>query len=420
MRTIGVSGAGRKVACAWPCAARRCATTTAHVRKGKSVQTKENDPLLKVSTLLGGPLLLQWHHENGVDLSADDYLHRYQVIRSAGMESSQRIYLDTNYWVRIREAHLGLRDGVWLDLLNTLRARVRDRSAVCLFNYWNFAEIARQTPERLHATCELIDELCERNSLVSPDDLEELQAAEYVASRLGFDYTSSLDRWTCVARLHRTALPAMPDGLRPDQVTAMTKAIWDTLLSAGMFELMEALGWENGSVYGARHIDEQTIAAVEALKAQRIAQKLTRKQVRVEEFDSVVRDHYAQRFARSFIRFCARRNTLPDSRQVDATVRNLIALASDDFRHDRLGRLLPQAALMSELSALYFSNAQLGRPTDNDYVDWQHAATALPHSHIFLTERRLRAQLEDLHAGERYGCEVFNDEEAALEFLRKQ
>lgn len=75
---------------------------------------------------------------------------------------------------------------------------------------------------------------------------------------------------------------------------------------------------------------------------------------------------------------------------------------------------------MSELSALYFANAQIGRLTDNDYVDWEHAATALPHSHVFLTEKRLRAQLADLGAGERHGCEVFSDEVAALGYLRKQ
>ena len=71
---------------------------------------------------------------------------------------------------------------------------------------------------------------------------------------------------------------------------------------------------------------------------------------------------------------------------------------------------------MSELIALYFVNHQAALK-GNDYIDWEHAAVALPYSHAYLTEHHLRSQLHDLGADARFSCRVISRESEALRFL---
>ena len=56
--------------------------------------------------------------------------------------------------------------------------------------------------------------------------------------------------------------------------------------------------------------------------------------------------------------------------------------------------------------------------TNNDCVDWSHAAAALPYCDMFLTERHLAHQLrQKIRADQQFGCEVIGTIEEALSKL---
>ena len=56
---------------------------------------------------LGGYELLAWHRENGRHRSEAVYLDLYREQLARGLSETRLIYLDTNYWVRLRDAALG-------------------------------------------------------------------------------------------------------------------------------------------------------------------------------------------------------------------------------------------------------------------------------------------------------------------------
>lgn len=374
-------------------------------------QLSNSDALLNVSMRLGGPALVSWHHENGTDISPIEYVDRYRRVRAAGMEGSQRIYLDTNYWVRLRQAQLGQIGGVWPELLRVVRSRVRDRSAICLLNYWSIVELCRQFEDSLRATSALVEEFCEGVCLAAPHEIMEMQVGEYLASKAGGAADYSLDRWTTFSRFAKTH-PPIPEGTS----TPVVKAIWDSLFAVSMSDFMEAVQWQPRDNYGMQHVDRETINALTKLKAKRLRENKSRQAIRVEEFHGVMLNHYHQHFTNHLHRTI---HIGSDPSILHKEVSSLIEATVEAFRLDRLGTHLSHAAIASDLSALFFVDRKR-KLNANDYMDWQHAATAVPYSHVFLTEDHLRSQLDTLKAGQRFGCRIISNESRALEYLRTQ
>jgi hypothetical protein len=92
--------------------------------------------------------------------------------------------------------------------------------------------------------------------------------------------------------------------------------------------------------------------------------------------------------------------------KLPAAAHALVRHAIADYRAGSLGTHLPGFVIRTELYAAYECDPAHTIST-NDWQDWQHAATALPHCDIFLTEKRLFHQLTNvLHLDAKYQCRV--------------
>lgn len=110
---------------------------------------------------VGGKNLVGWHHSHGRNIDAAEYLERYRRALLCGLSRTRLLYLDTNYWVRLRKAELGCGTLDAVRLLQTLRAMVRSREILCVSHFHSFLEIGKQEEASLRVTARLLDELTE-------------------------------------------------------------------------------------------------------------------------------------------------------------------------------------------------------------------------------------------------------------------
>ena len=75
----------------------------------------------------GGPALLQWHLLFSIDTSVEGNISKYRAQVNRGMTSTKAVYLDTNYWIQLRDAEIVKGTAASVALLSRLRSLVSAR-----------------------------------------------------------------------------------------------------------------------------------------------------------------------------------------------------------------------------------------------------------------------------------------------------
>lgn len=373
---------------------------------------------------VGGPALVRWHRTNAPDTDEASYLWRYRRVLVRGIQATKIIYLDTNFWVRLRDAENAGYTGAAAsadarDLLTRLRALTKARCAICVGHASSFLELVKQSPQSLRVTARLFDQLSEGIVIAPPDDRRYWEAGDFVFDQLGLPNSDGLGYWSKIGQVLTSKLPdsfwKIPDGIRQ----AVGKAVLDALWNARLEEILAQFDWDPRMKLDS-DIDPETIARVEERKAQQLADGKSRQAIRVESFSEHIAAYYPPLFRRHLQKCNAVEGYGWDARSINEKCDALIEKAIAHFRADRLGVLLPMAALQSDLYSLFEIDAG-HRLTSNDWADWEHATAALPHSDVFLTEAHLAHQLKNvLHADARFNCTIasnFAEANAALDQL---
>lgn len=364
---------------------------------------------------LGGPALLAWHRRNGTAGSADDYLALYRDRLRRGLGRTHLIYLDTNFWVWLRRAALGDEMPKARRLLDTLRAMVRSREALCVSQLYSLLEIGKQEPDSLRASADLLDELTEGVVLATPDDLLAWECAEFIEARLRPGAVDGLCPWTKVGQIHTSRMPPLPGPCTPADAEAIYKCMVDATWNMSFTYALGRMAWDTKNRL-AFEFDRETLEKLAQRKVDQLAKGAKRSEVRLGEFAQQVRDK-AMPLLKDLLRRWHVAHGFPEGtagllRDVDVAGRSAV----DGFADGKLGRLLPSLCIMTELYALHETDAHTAKPLNtNDWFDSCHAAAALPYCNAFLTEgglaHRLRAELK---ADARYGCEVIGSLDDAV------
>jgi hypothetical protein len=103
---------------------------------------------------------LQYHIDHPGD-SVEAYVRRKRIALAQEMRPRSKIYLDTKYWLLLRDVRLGRsNDPNAARLLLELENLVRIGKALCPLSVDTYAEVYKQTvPETLRSTLRLIDDL---------------------------------------------------------------------------------------------------------------------------------------------------------------------------------------------------------------------------------------------------------------------
>ena len=210
------------------------------------------------------------------------YLERSRRVLLSGLSRTRLLYLDTNYWVRLRDAELGCGTPEAARLLQTLRAMVRSREVLCVTHFHSFLEVGKQEETSLRVTASLLDELTEAVAVASRADLLVLECADFIEARLGLQLQHDLCVWTKVGQIHKQDLPnQMPGPATLFDTNVILKALIDTLWNASFDDVFGSFKWETKSRLNV-DIDQEVLEQVEERRRAK-DKSLSREQFRLSE-----------------------------------------------------------------------------------------------------------------------------------------
>lgn len=295
------------------------------------------------------------------------------------LEPRKAIYLDTKFWVGLREAELGRSAGDEVELLVRLRRAVREGQIFCPISESVLAEVHKQAdPETRSATSRLIDELSLGACLLSLEELMTRELAMLAARRAGGRLEEG--PFTKLALVIGFGQPAPFDG-PPMQVRAMQKAAFETI-----WELTAEQALGGMADLPARNEPWRALAsrlnAENATHADTVTSypELYRKEARggLDPFRHGLRSQTAALLRENGLR----------SLKVTDTPEAWGAFLDEVLMRDQLAEDLPTVHIHATLHALLRWDKSR-RLKENDFYDFQHAACAIVHCEALFTERNL-------------------------------
>ena len=187
---------------------------------------------------------IRWHRAPP-HVTLDDHVRRKRIELGESLAQRHAVYLDTRYWIHLRDAQLGRAiGGEYLDLLAELRSAVNAGRAFCPLSAATFIELLKQSdPVCRRETATLVDELSLGVSLCD----EETRVATELA-HLFHKYGHAGDLHP-LAHLVWVRLPyvlgvqhRMPEHLDAEERVALAKAFFDHLWSRGMTDIVNVIG----------------------------------------------------------------------------------------------------------------------------------------------------------------------------------
>jgi hypothetical protein len=175
----------------------------------------------------------------------DEHVRRKCIELGESLAQRHAIYLDTRYWIHLRDTQLGLRTtSEYQDLLTELRSAVSAGRAFCPLSAATFIELLKQSdPVCRQATATLVDELSLGVSLCD----EETRVATELAHL--FHKHGHAGDLQPLAHLVWVRLPyvlgvqhRMPEHLDAEEQVALAKTFFDHLWSRGMTDIVNVIG----------------------------------------------------------------------------------------------------------------------------------------------------------------------------------
>lgn len=179
-------------------------------------------------------------------VSVEHHVRRKRIELADEIQPATKVYLDTKYWVILRDRLLGRSCNPHVDaLLKVLRQLVAERRAICPISAATFVEVFSQTDRAtFQATVELIDELSRGISLIEEDERFRLEFFHFVTQK-----SQPAERllplqmlvWTKVAYTLGFVTP-VSSVLPADVDLALQKEFIDHLWTLGLTQMVREMG----------------------------------------------------------------------------------------------------------------------------------------------------------------------------------
>ena len=354
-------------------------------------------------------------HRASPHVSFIEHVRESQTALANSLKSRKAVYLDTKYWIILRNAAMG--DVARVDggrLLSRLRALASTGFAFCPISESSFAELFKQRdPITRRATAAMIDELSMGVTLVPFYDRIPLEL-QYLIER-GMNYEQArhpsglvwLKLPYALGLVHQTETPF-------DAATELMlqKGFFDYLWTVSMTDIVDQIG-------EARQHDDMFDALAKRLSGEVDEHADELKSFgQAYEAEAAAADIYATTAAHMSSDLVERvegrrmeRNGPPWEGLI-AFWANFLPKA---LQTDRGRELLPTLHIHTSLHAsVRWNKGQ--RFKANHFYDFHHAQAALAYCDVFLTEQPLKAMVTANHVAldKLYGCDVAATIEEAL------
>lgn len=358
-------------------------------------------------------------------MELDTYCHRHAAtiawpLRQKVSEEATRrlrIYLDTRFWILLRDAHLGRNaDQPIVELLRRLQEGVDQGRLLCPIEATAFTELHGQSdPETRRATARLMDRLSLGICLEPWPERARLELWGFLQafSQPRRTVLAAESVWTKVAHVFGELIPV--NHALDREANARILSLWIPYFwERPLEELLEASGFASTLpgpdrvVLSMRLNEGKKQHAHEARSFAQLLRDELRGAVDASEpiFSEVLQELYRRRTSRT---------ASPDEVRESAaeSFRHWSILIAEGFRKGNITTELPFIDIPARLHA----GVRWDRDRNyaaNDQHDFSHASAALPYCDMFWTERSLSSLVSRLELDKRYDCVVDSNPDDAL------
>lgn len=348
-------------------------------------------------------------HKAEPDKSLREYYQELRVSLGYRLESRQKVYLDTKYWVMFRDVRMGRSQGQDVArLVEALSNAVSEGHVVCPITESTFIEVFKQSDERsLRATVALIDELSMGVALLSRFERDYMELLYlWLKHNAPSDsyYPPEVYAWTKLAYVLGFTYPTETP-FSPEDERTMQKAFLDHMWALTLTDMLGVMGIQGGR--DVPRFDDVSLMLNEG-KFTHAEENISFKKMFMSEIAGGI-DMMESAIYDLYERHC-REHGLDTDRETPAAkefCRQMRNVIYHGFRLNRFTTELPSLRIMAGLHAAIRWDKRR-KYKANDQHDLLHAEAALPYHDLFLTERSLKSLVSgrNLEFPKLYTCRV--------------
>lgn len=362
------------------------------------------------------------HHKSEPEVSIAAHIRRRIIALGESISSKKKLYLDSRYWIFLRDAALGRpKHPSHAELLERLRGAVRSGVALCPIADVAFIELMKHAdpPTRL-ATARLMDELSQGAALATEQERVNEELAHFMMTAGARPELHPLAHLAWVPPCYALGITC-PDAasLDPSDNLVLQKALADACWQMPLEYFVEA-----SQDTESPPIPFEAMAAKLNAEARKHAHQ-------IRSFDQAVMAEisgslsvYKEHLASVFERMENRRCVVPAPRtegERAARAQQLHSMLANAFRYARQKMAVRVPTLYVHAVCHASIRWDKKRTLDgHDLLDFHHAAAALGYCEAFFTEKPLRALLISGHVAldRLYGRLIVSEEQDAIRYVR--
>ena len=341
-----------------------------------------------------------------------EYMKSKRMALSHSLEDKKIIYLDTKYWITLKDQSLQLEDEKrhFFNLISTLSNAGK---IVLPISEVTFYEVLKRTDKAsLKQTIKIIDAFSKGIALVTRKEMMHLEFRSF------FEQTSEKTKKLIWTKIPFIAYPTFLNhpGFKMGFNASINQGVIDRFWNLTFTDLFEML--DKNDLFKP-FIFKDNVNYFNTQKVLHENENKTFEQMFLSElggtldlFDNIISEVMQEKYFEETGRI-ATEEELQDENKV--LYRNLIYHA---FRLKRINTELPSLKIFSSL----FANNRWNKTKahdENDTMDFLHATFALPYCDYFFTERSLGTTLKQNHLSfdKIYSCEIYHREDEILKML---
>lgn len=346
------------------------------------------------------------------DITIDQHVDARALNLANQLVGKAAIYLDTRFWIVVREVRDGTRTKpIERKLVHHLEALVGAGRAFCPIAEPTFSELMKQGDEEQRvATAQVVDDLSCGASILPDIDRMPAEARNLLLSKLTRQEQAPYRPWTGVGFVLGNMFP-VETAFGPVEERAIQKTVYDRLWETPLAQLVTML---DSRAFSEAEEGEQFASHLNAENLRHRPQMQSFDWVLEQEFDGVARTS-AEMLPELAAMLAPFRSAMPF--EPVQLWRNSLREMLKNPEH---ARRLPAANVHATIHALFRWEYRDKTITPNDLVDFRHAAAALGYCDALLTEAGLRRTLDHRRRSlrELHGKIVLNDLDDILDYLQ--
>ncbi len=339
-------------------------------------------------------------HIRQAHVSLSEYVNLSRIKFGIQACSSSRIYLDTKYWLLLRDSQLSVNNDPDLaEILERLKFLVRNSKAICPISPSIFFEILKQTdPATKIATAKIVDELSNGYTIINHYDILKNELLYFGKHLKGEDISFEAHKIT----LWRKVATILGDDNFNflNASLEIQKAFYDFLYTLNFTDIIEIL---NHSKPPLEFNDEE------------LANKLTEGKFAHEHEITSFKLLLAQELYSTIMGIL---EIYKNDKEVISELSNF--QSNIDFKSPNIFHKIPSFYSFASIhSAIRFDKKRKYKP--NDFMDFIHASTAIPYYDILLTENSLKHLLttKPLRLDKEFNIKILSEPKEVKSFLEQ-